>query len=398
MEKTVDSGISIKLLAKNKKVIPIYFKTDDVWHSNIKLPDVIVCNNSNEIAEIKEITITGFVENRKAVAFIQDEEQIKQVITEANQLLNKYTQKPVSQWKEYNLHILFGDVQHTQEKFEETNHLTPNTITCLRVQDLCYFHYVGVEKIGEIVCQIKIMSEAGEAVIEIPILLTPYKCKGDYVFPIKGSATILGTPWNCVEGHRIVTSQEFAFDVADFRLDKNGGYALSSPSNSNRVEDYFIFEREVLAIGDGIVVAVGNQWPNEQVDNPLEYSVERIIEITQHLLKEGVDFNHAILGNYVIIDHSNGEFSLYAHMSESSFTADVGDVVKQGQIIGRVGNTSNSTSPHLHFQLMDSKDFQTGNGLPVTFKNLPAGKAPFYDFEETNSLLYSDYMFINIPE
>ena len=97
MEKTVDSGISIKLLAKNKKVIPIYFKTDDVWHSNIKLPDVIVCNNSNEIAEIKEITITGFVENRKAVAFIQDEEQIKQVITEANQLLNKYTQKPVSQ-------------------------------------------------------------------------------------------------------------------------------------------------------------------------------------------------------------------------------------------------------------------------------------------------------------
>ena len=109
-------------------------------------------------------------------------------------------------------------------------------------------------------------------------------------------------------------------------------------------------------------------------------------------------YNQAILGNYAIIDHNNGEFSLDAHMSEGTLKVEVGDAANQGQVIGRVGNTSNSEGPHPHFHLMDLKDFQTGNGLPVMFKNLPAGQAQIYDIEETNSLLYSDYLFVHIPE
>jgi murein DD-endopeptidase MepM/ murein hydrolase activator NlpD len=208
----------------------------------------------------------------------------------------------------------------------------------------------------------------------------------------------VGTPWNQVEGHRVATSQEFAFDVVDYRRGENGAFMLSSPPKSNDVEDYFFFEREILAIGDGTIVATGNKWPNEWVKNPLEYSEERIVELTLKLLEEGIDFDHAILGNYVIIDHNNGEFSLYAHMSEGTLTVKVGDTVKQGQIIGKAGNTSNSECPHLHFHLMDSKDFQTANGLPVMFKDLPIAQAPICDFKETNSLLYSDYLFVHIPE
>ncbi len=56
-------------------------------------------------------------------------------------------------------------------------------------------------------------------------------------------------------------------------------------------------------------------------------------------------------GNYVKIDHGNGEYTLYAHMAKGSITVMAGDVVEQGQIIGKVGHTGNSTGPHLHFEV-----------------------------------------------
>ncbi len=54
-------------------------------------------------------------------------------------------------------------------------------------------------------------------------------------------------------------------------------------------------------------------------------------------------------GNYIIIDHGNGNNTLYAHMSQMS--AAVGQTVTQGQTIGFVGSTGLSTGPHLHFEV-----------------------------------------------
>jgi murein DD-endopeptidase MepM/ murein hydrolase activator NlpD len=52
-------------------------------------------------------------------------------------------------------------------------------------------------------------------------------------------------------------------------------------------------------------------------------------------------------GNVIYIDHSNGVISMYAHLD--SFDVKVGDRVKKGDLIGRVGKTGRVTGPHLHF-------------------------------------------------
>ncbi len=61
---------------------------------------------------------------------------------------------------------------------------------------------------------------------------------------------------------------------------------------------------------------------------------------------------HYSYGNYVVIYHGDGVSSLYAHMQNNSLTVKVGDKVKRGQQIGKVGTTGDSTGNHLHFSVI----------------------------------------------
>ncbi|MBP0967038.1 MAG: M23 family metallopeptidase, partial [Oscillospiraceae bacterium] len=54
-------------------------------------------------------------------------------------------------------------------------------------------------------------------------------------------------------------------------------------------------------------------------------------------------------GNYIILDHGNGLYTLYAHLA--SFTVSVGQTVTVGQQIGVIGSTGDSTGAHLHFEV-----------------------------------------------
>jgi hypothetical protein len=47
---------------------------------------------------------------------------------------------------------------------------------------------------------------------------------------------------------------------------------------------------------------------------------------------------------------------------------------------------------------MDSPDFNTANGLPVRFKNIPDAQPAQWDYENASTFLYSDYIFLNIAD
>ncbi|MBD9372000.1 M23 family metallopeptidase [Rhizobium sp. ARZ01] len=72
-------------------------------------------------------------------------------------------------------------------------------------------------------------------------------------------------------------------------------------------------------------------------------------------------------GNMLVVDIGGGAYAFYAHMQRGSLKVKLGDRVKTGDVIGLLGNTGNSTAPHLHFHVMDGPSPLNANGLPFVF-------------------------------
>lgn len=73
-------------------------------------------------------------------------------------------------------------------------------------------------------------------------------------------------------------------------------------------------------------------------------------------------------GNMLVIDIGGGAYAFYAHLQRGSLKVKLGDRVKAGEVIGLLGNTGNSSAPHLHFHLMDGPSPLDADGLPYEFR------------------------------
>ena len=72
-------------------------------------------------------------------------------------------------------------------------------------------------------------------------------------------------------------------------------------------------------------------------------------------------------GNYVIIDHLNGEYSWFGHLKQGRVRVKIEQQVKQGEIIAQMGSSGDSLFPHLHYELRTGVGAKEVEGLPSYF-------------------------------
>jgi len=69
----------------------------------------------------------------------------------------------------------------------------------------------------------------------------------------------------------------------------------------------------------------------------------------------------------VLVHLGAGIFTMYGHLLPGTVSVAVGDRVRRGDVLGKLGNTGQSTAPHLHFQVMDDNSIAASQGLPWVF-------------------------------
>lgn len=374
-------NIDIKLLTKNKRVIPLIYQIDKLWTTNIKIPDILVKNNDMLTIGIYEVEVIGFYCDKEIIKLKLYEEDflsaVKQYVPEINCLIDEI--------KQTRYDSVYGELKASQ-KIIDGNKIDENECTVIPLSKILFLNHVGTNAIDTIKINISVTGERGDQELNKIIELEHYKNKKNYIFPIKGEICTVNLPMNITQ-HRTCLSQEFAFDV----IGQSDVDLVSLKHKPDNISKYYIYHKDVLAIGDGVVIDIGDKFPESKMSDPNindEYRLKLFKQLTPRI--GGVN---AFCGNYVVIDHENGEYSFYAHLSENTINVGKGDRVKQGQVIARVGNTGNSTDPHLHFQLMDSPYIFKANGLPIMFKNIKLDSIN-YNLTYTNSLAFSDFLYL----
>lgn len=151
-------------------------------------------------------------------------------------------------------------------------------------------------------------------------------------------------------GHHFITrgtGQRYAYDIAKVTDDR----LVSGDGSTN--EDSYTFGARLNAPDGGKIISLENNIE----DN-----------IRPGVINENINTSN-LAGNYIMIDHLNGEYSLLAHFKKGTIIVSVGDTVIKGQEVGKAGNSGNSTGSHLHYHLQNTPDYLNGIGLPAQFSN-----------------------------
>ncbi len=167
-----------------------------------------------------------------------------------------------------------------------------------------------------------------------------------------------------VGGVRIETVETFAIDWNRIKNDR------IYDGDGKKNEEHYVFEEEVFAVADGTVVSIQDGKP----------------EATPNILMKP-ETKDDYGGNSVILQIAPHAFALYLHLHPGSLTVKVGDVVKAGAPLARIGNTGPSLGPHLHFSIADKPDLIAGRSLPFVFDSFTSAGSVDFDASKADRLV-----------
>ncbi|MEU8665943.1 MULTISPECIES: M23 family metallopeptidase [Streptomyces] len=191
--------------------------------------------------------------------------------------------------------------------------------------------------------------------------------------PVTGRWTALNSPADKVPSHGThVYGQTYAIDIVA-EPETGEGEPSARPAFRwlwpvvRRNRAFPAFGAPLLAVTDATVVRASDGHRDHLSRNSLP-------ALAYLMLIEGnvrsILGAHRIIGNHVILDLGEGTFAVYAHVRRGSLQVKAGDRVRAGQWLGQVGNSGNTTEPHLHFHLMDGPDPDSARGVPFTWRGV----------------------------
>ncbi|MEV4001372.1 M23 family metallopeptidase [Actinomadura sp. NPDC049753] len=206
--------------------------------------------------------------------------------------------------------------------------------------------------------------------------------------PIEGRWVPVNSPADRVPSHGThELGQTYAIDlvhVPDGEWSAVRGWPLAA-----RPDSFPSFGQEVLAPADGVVVQASgwqrDHWSRNSWPGFLYLMVEGMV-FRQILSLLTLSAGRFVVGNSVTLDLGDGVYAVFAHLRRGSLRVSKGDRVRAGDVLGQVGNSGNSSEPHLHFHLMDRPRPLAAAGLPFAFpyesggenrSGVPGGRRPF---------------------
>ena len=160
--------------------------------------------------------------------------------------------------------------------------------------------------------------------------------------PLDGPVTVAwGGEASAVNYHVFLPDQRWAYDLLVTRDGR------SFEGSGGGLDDYYAYGLPVRAPAPGVVFAASDGAPDVAIGEPR--------------------WGLAGLGNHVGLEVAPDEYLFIAHLQPGSVAVAVGDRVRAGQVLGRVGNSGNSSEPHVHLHLQDSQRVYFGEGIPFYF-------------------------------
>jgi hypothetical protein len=184
-------------------------------------------------------------------------------------------------------------------------------------------------------------------------------------------APLRGGPWRCGNGlnfrnshSSIYASNKIArlhvpqlFGCDFFKVDANGNQLPSPFPDIISSSMFYGYGADVIAVADGRVVKIHDGIP------------ENVPQVDGRVIMPVPLTDATVAGNMVALKIGERQYAFYAHLQPGSLRVKVGDRVRKGQLLGKLGNSGNSAGPHLHFHVGIGPELNSYDAVPHVYRS-----------------------------